>query len=92
MIILIKNSTEEMVDLALKEMLKNNPEVFGCTCEVCIDDIRARTLNHLRPLYYSTLTGHAFTSVHHAKTQSQAEIYLQLNTSILKIKNNPSHK
>lgn len=89
---MIKNSTEEMFELLLQRALRDNPEAFKCTCDTCLDDIRARALNNLRPMYYSNLTGQLFTSFHHSKPQSQAEIQMELNSSIIKIGNHPSHE
>lgn len=89
---MIKNSTEEMLEMLLQRTLRETPDVFKCTCDTCLDDIRARALNNLKPMYYSNLTGQLYNNIHQSSPQSQAAIQLELNSSIIKIGNNPSHE
>lgn len=88
----IKNAMEDAVEVVLQRTLREHPEYFKCKCEVCLNDIRAKSLNKIRPKYYSTVQGEAFTQMASFTVQIQTDIQVELNTAIAIIGDNPSHK
>lgn len=55
------NIMENLVDAKVTEMLRNCPHC--CSCEQCVEDIKALALNNLPPKYVSTLKGELFSKM-----------------------------
>jgi len=47
------NRTQEMVYEAIERMIEGGVDM--CTCEECVTDLAAWTLNHATPRYYTSL-------------------------------------
>ena len=54
------NMMEHYVDERLSELLK---DYNCCKCEVCLEDMKAFSLNRLPPKYVSTVNGQVFTRI-----------------------------
>lgn len=54
------NMMEHYVDERLSELLK---DYNCCKCEVCLEDMKAFSLNRLPPRYVSTVNGQVFTRI-----------------------------
>ena len=87
---MIKNYMELLVDNILPKVLKNYEEV--CKCEKCIMDIKARTLNQLKPLYFVTEQGNVYAKLNSFEAQFETNIITELVKSIEIISKNPRHK
>ncbi|MFZ5966254.1 MAG: late competence development ComFB family protein [Bacillota bacterium] len=71
---MLKNYMEDVVDHILPSMLKAFNNI--CKCEKCINDIKAITLNHLKPHYVVTEKGEIYTRIN--------EMYIQFETDVMK--------
>ncbi|AOT68167.1 late competence development ComFB family protein [Geosporobacter ferrireducens] len=71
---MLKNYMEDVVEHILPSMLKAFPSI--CTCEQCILDIKAITLNNLKPHYVVTQEGEVYSRVN--------EMYLQFETDVIR--------
>lgn len=87
----VTNAMENVVDVLLQRYLQEHPDAFNCTCKQCLEDIKALTLNKLKPKYYSNPSGNAFTHMESFTSQNQADIQVYLNNSIEIVNKNPRH-
>ena len=64
-----------------------------CTCQHCLDDVMALSLNHCRPKYVSgnRPLGNAMTAAEVALDQSRAELTVIVFDAIRKVAANPRH-
>jgi len=85
----LKNRSAEMVLEKLENLLQEWDDFFHC--EDCVLDLIAYTLNHVTPLYGTSLIGPLHPN--RAKEKKiQIEVELALNNGIKKIKKNPHHE
>ncbi|MFR2153356.1 MAG: late competence development ComFB family protein [[Eubacterium] siraeum] len=68
------NMMEHYVDERLSELLK---DYNCCKCEVCLEDMKAFSLNRLPPKYVSTVNGQVFTRIKQ-ELESQPSVDLTL--------------
>lgn len=85
----IKNYLEAIVKRIADELM--NKDKGFCNCSQCRSDVLTYALNHLKPKYADTVTGHALTSVDIESEQIQAEITVQVLEAIRKVKEHPNH-
>ncbi len=62
-----------------------------CKCEKCIDDIKAITLNSLKPLYVVTEEGNIFAKTNELSIQFKADVLGALTKAIEIVSKNPKH-
>lgn len=86
---MLKNYMEVIVDEILPDVVKN--QKLECTCEICINDIKAITLNNLTPMYVASKEGILYSKLNGLSTQFKADIIRELTISILKVNKNPHH-
>jgi|LGOV01.1.fsa_nt_gb competence protein ComFB len=85
----VHNYMENAVDLLLKDLLNKYEDV--CKCDMCINDIKAITLNKLKPHYVSTKKGDLYTKVDEMNLQFDIDIYKALIEAIEIVRKNPRH-
>jgi competence protein ComFB len=86
---MIKNYMEEVVDVLLPDLLKEYNNI--CTCEKCIEDIKAIALNRLKPCYVVTRKGLLYTKIDEMAIQFKADVFNELTKAIISVTNNPKH-
>jgi competence protein ComFB len=87
---LLVNEAEKLVLDELGNQLEQYPKQL-CTCNDCVADMAAMTLNSVKPLYRYSLLGslyaaHAMNEVSYAESVRHA-----VSASIEKVRKNPSH-
>lgn len=89
---MIKNYMEDLVLQVLTDLLKNNSEYKNiCKCDICRDDMMARTLNRLKPFYITTETGKFYGEYLAYESQNIANIITEVVKSIEVVSKNPRH-
>lgn len=84
----LRNRTMEMVLDKIGSLLEERDDV--CQCENCVLDLVAYTLNHVTPLYGTSLLDPLHPN--RAKEKKvQIEIELAINTGLKRIARNPHH-
>lgn len=86
----IFNIMEEVVEDNLNSIIESGKIDF-CTCDKCLNDIAAITLNNLRPKYVSTSEGAVIARIEKLKDQLNVDIYEKLVLAIETVKKNPHH-
>jgi competence protein ComFB len=86
---MIRNYTEAAVNDLLLMVLEEYKHI--CKCSICLDDIKARTLNRLRPLYFVEEKGDVRSKLNELSFQFRAEVIKELVHSIEIVSENPSH-
>lgn len=86
---MLKNYMEDVVDHILPAMLKAFPDI--CTCEQCIFDIKAITLNHLKPHYVVTQKGEVYSRINEMHLQFQTDVMKAIIDAIDIVSNNKRH-
>lgn len=76
---------EALMPIALAEQ-KN-----ACTCSNCIEDIKAKALNELKPMYIVTEKGVMYAKLNELKTQFRADVIGEIVKAIQVVSNNPRH-
>lgn len=84
----VHNTTEELVDLYLKDCIR---QAQVCSCDRCQADIAALALNQLPTHYVATTTGDAYVRMNAMSTQSQADIITAIMTAAQLVKERPNH-
>jgi competence protein ComFB len=85
----IVNKSAELVYEGVEDLLRENKNF--CRCQDCILDLIAYTLNHVTPLYRTSLLGPLHPSMDLEK-KVKVEIELALNAGIKKITRHPHHE
>ena len=86
---MLKNYMEDVVEHTLPSMLKAFPNI--CTCEHCILDIKAITLNNLKPHYVVTQKGEVYSKVNEMYLQAQTDVMKAIIDAIDIVSNNKRH-
>lgn len=71
---MIHNYMEDLVEIHLNDLLRSPGYENICRCEQCMDDIRARALNHLEPFYVTGKKGEVFGKYSAADVQKRMDI------------------
>lgn len=72
---MIKNYMEVLVDKCLHEFTETHPQYIDVLSnEKNLDDIRAKALNQLQPLYVTQLKGEVFGEYFPLQVQNKADI------------------
>ena len=80
---------EIIVDNLLPTITKEYPDL--CTCEKCISDIKALTLNKLPPMYVVNPSGEMFARANELDRDFQIEVIQKIVESINTVHNNTKH-
>lgn len=86
---MLKNYMEEIVDEILPTVLKNYPDI--CKCEKCIEDIKAKALNNLNPLYVVTEKGVIYSRIKELIPQFRTDVLNELVQAVNVVCQNPKH-
>lgn len=84
----VKNLAEEVVRAKVPSIME---EMGMCTCEDCVLDVVAYTLNHISPLYTATEKGQLYSKLNSYEMQYGADISATITKACLKVKLNPTH-
>jgi len=84
----IRNRAEEMVFEAIEKQIEKGGDL--CTCQECIMDLAAWTLNHVKPGYYTSLLKPLSPRPENEK-KMRVEIELALASGLKKLKAHPHH-
>lgn len=85
----LKNHTESVVQHALKEYLEKY--TLSCSCERCLADIKALTLNQLPSRYYVSLRGEILTNWESQSLPDQARVMSAIVRAAKQVEATPSH-
>ncbi|WP_241428200.1 late competence development ComFB family protein [Clostridium sp. DJ247] len=80
---------EEIVDEILPTVLKNYTNI--CKCEKCVDDIKAKALNNLKPLYVVTEEGVVYSKINELVPQFRTDVLNELVQAVTVVCQNPKH-
>jgi len=88
---MIRNYMEEAVDHLLPIVLKGYNDI--CKCDKCIEDIKAMTLNQMKPMYSVTDKGSMYLKLgEELEIQFKTDIMTQIVRSIEVVSNKPRHE
>jgi len=85
----MRNRAEELVFEAIEKTISSDPDM--CTCEECVLDLAAWTLNHVTPHYYISLLA-PLRENPEARKKLQVEVELAINAGKKKLKKHPHHE
>lgn len=85
----VRNHMEYVVEHMLPKVLKQKPE--ACTCERCVNDMKAIALNDLPSKYVASQKGEVFTKANELTVQFEADVIRALVMAIEKVKGHPNH-
>ncbi|MEG0764009.1 MAG: late competence development ComFB family protein [Oscillospiraceae bacterium] len=82
---------EVLVDNLLDELMSDSNYIFPCKCESCIDNIRAITLNAVKPFYVTTKTGEVFGTYRNLEAQNRCDLMIEIVKAKELVGKNPKH-
>ena len=89
---MIKNYAEVLVERTLDNLLKNDQEYANiCKCDQCINDIKAKALNNIKPYYVTGKIGEVFCEFDMLEIQNNANIVMEVAKAIVHINANTKH-
>jgi competence protein ComFB len=80
---------EDIVEDLFAVVLVNYEGV--CTCDRCIDDVKAIALNNLKPLYATSENGRLYNKMNEMKAQFRIDVINELTKAMEKVCDNPFH-
>ena len=86
---MIKNYMEDVVDEIMPTFISTFSDV--CTCEKCLEDMKAIALNHLKPQYVVTEKGLLYTKIHEMEPQFKTDVINELTKAMVDVTNKPRH-
>lgn len=86
--IVVKNVVEGFVEDKLIEVLGR---IKCCTCESCVNDIKAIALNSLQPKYIATRRGELFSKAAACYTQYEADVTAAITRAAIVVSTRPRH-
>lgn len=86
---MLKNYMEDLVDMWLPQIFRDNPEKYAdvCKCPVCIARMKKEALNCLKPLYLSGSPGEVPNMENLKEMPPQREVVSVLEDVIRKVRN-----
>lgn len=84
---MIKNYMEEVVDYLLPRVIEDCEDF--CGCEICINDVKAITLNNLKPMYFVKSKGNTLSKSNELEMHFKSQVVKEIVKSIEKVKINP---
>lgn len=89
---MIKNYMEDVVNQILNDLLEKDEQYKNvCRCEKCLDDIKAKALNNIKPFYVTGKTGEVFGEYKMREFQNTTNIVMEVTKAIECINNNRHH-
>lgn len=86
---MVRNYMEEIVDEVLPTVLSQYESI--CKCEKCVNDIKALTLNNLKPLYVVREKGIIYSKMKKLQQQFSVDVINEITQSIEIVSKNPEH-
>jgi len=86
--IVVKNISEDLVDMYLDECIENSGV---CGCDRCRADVKALALNNIPTHYAVSEMGKALQRARILCTQYQTDIIFAIMNAALIVKENPKH-
>lgn len=86
---MLKNYMEDVVDHILPSILKAFSNI--CTCDRCLQDIKAITLNNLKPRYIVTEKGAIYTRLKEMEVQFETDVMKAIIDAIAIVSKSPRH-
>ncbi len=84
----IRNHMEILLDQILDGVLN---EMDYCTCDKCKLDIKAITLNNVKPKYTVTEKGELYAKLQSLQSQFEVDMVSQITKAAVLVANNPRH-
>lgn len=88
---MLVNYMEVIIDEQLPGILKDYASSI-CTCDRCIEDIKALALNNLKPMYAASDKGIVYSKINELTTQFIVDITTELIQAIETVSKNPRHE
>lgn len=89
---MIKNYMEIMVKEVLTDILNNNDNYKDvCKCQMCFEDMMAKSLNNIKPFYITTDRGKKFGESYVKQANINAKVILEVMNSIECVSSNKRH-
>lgn len=85
---ILHNFAEDIIKAKAPVIMKN---LKMCTCQDCINDVTALTLNHTKPLYTVTEKGQLYQKLTAYEHQYGTDLASQITKACVKVKLNPRH-
>ena len=83
---------EELVDQILTDLLNSNSDYLNvCRCESCIDDIKAKALNNIKPFYVTGKKGEVFGEYFIREFQNNTNIVMEVVKAVECVIANKNH-
>ncbi|MGO1469746.1 MAG: late competence development ComFB family protein [Tissierella sp.] len=86
---MLKNYMEIVVEDVLPDLIKEHK--LKCDCQICIEDIKAITLNNLKPMYIVSHKGIVYSKLNELNNQFNADTVRGIMDAIKKVEENPRH-
>lgn len=86
---MLKNYMEIVIDQALPAILKKYNNI--CTCDRCIEDIKAIALNKFMPLYVVTEKGVVYSKINQLNIQFDTDVISEITKAVEIVSKNPRH-
>lgn len=84
-----KNYMEDLFDFLAPPIISTYEDM--CKCQKCLDDIKALTLNNLKPLYIVSPKGESYAKLNELELQFKINIMKAIVTSIEIVTQNVRH-
>lgn len=86
----VTNVMEMVVDEQFPVVMQNFPG--ACCCKQCLSDIKAMTLNGLKPHYVSSERGNLFERINTSDMIIKVEVLRAMTEAAEKVTRNPRHQ
>ncbi|NLL70470.1 MAG: late competence development ComFB family protein [Epulopiscium sp.] len=87
---MVKNYMEQIVDELLPVVMEEYPDLYKC--KACLADVKAITLNHLKPRYVATEKGEIYVKIDNISLQSKANILKEITKAAEIVRHNPRNQ
>ncbi len=88
----MKNYVEVIVDEVIMDLVSNEEKTFfACTCEFCMDNIKAMALNRLKPFYVTCKVGEVFGNFQSKEVQNRVDVLAEIVRAKEIVAKNPHH-
>jgi len=88
---MVKNYMEICVDIILEDLINRGMYKNVCTCEKCLDDVKAKALNNLKPYYITSKKGEVFAEYSSLEMHKHMEIFVEVTKAFEVISKNTNH-
>lgn len=86
---MLKNYMEDAISHLLPSVLEDYTDI--CKCEKCLLDIKAITLNSLKPMYSATTDGSVYLKLNEMNNQFRIDIINSIMKAVEIVSRNPRH-